>query len=123
MTDYITFEGVTKKFGTVPVVTECSLSIAQSSLVVFLGPSGCGKTTLMRMVGGLDTPTSGTIRLNGEVVAGQHVDDNGCVEIGLGHVRSPVSQALRISASYSATSAFAAARVASAVSWSPRIFP
>lgn len=70
MTDYITFEGVTKKFGPVPVVTECSLSIAQSSLVVFLGPSGCGKTTLMRMVGGLDTPTSGTIRLNGEVVAG-----------------------------------------------------
>ena len=70
MTNYITFEGVTKKFGTVPVVTECSLSIAQSSLVVFLGPSGCGKTTLMRMVGGLDTPTSGTIRLNGEVVAG-----------------------------------------------------
>ena len=70
MTDYIRFEGVTKKFGPVPVVTECSLSIVQSSLVVFLGPSGCGKTTLMRMVGGLDTPTSGTIRLNGEVVAG-----------------------------------------------------
>jgi NitT/TauT family transport system ATP-binding protein len=70
MKDYITFEHVTKKFGAVLVVTECSLSIAQRSLVVFLGPSGCGKTTLMRMVGGLDTPTSGTIRLNGEVVAG-----------------------------------------------------
>ena len=46
------------------------LAIARNSLVVFLGPSGCGKTTLMRMVGGLDMPTSGVIRLDGEPVAG-----------------------------------------------------
>lgn len=69
-TNYLTFERVTKTFGIVPVVSESSLSIAQNSLVVFLGPSGCGKTTLMRMAGGLDTPTSGTICLDGEVVAG-----------------------------------------------------
>ena len=68
--DYLTFERVTKTFGTVPVVSDTSLSIARNSLAVFLGPSGCGKTTLMRMAGGLDTPTSGTIRLDGEAVSG-----------------------------------------------------
>ena len=65
---YLSFEHVTKTFGTVPVVSETSLSIERNSLVVFLGPSGCGKTTLMRMAGGLDTPTTGTIRLEGEAV-------------------------------------------------------
>ena len=68
--DYLTFDKVTKAFGPVPVVSESTLSIARNSLVVFLGPSGCGKTTLMRMAGGLDTPTSGTIGLDGEAVAG-----------------------------------------------------
>jgi NitT/TauT family transport system ATP-binding protein len=70
MSDYLTFDRVTKMFGQVPVVSESSFSISRSSLVVFLGPSGCGKTTLMRMVGGLDRPTTGTIRLNGEAIAG-----------------------------------------------------
>ena len=65
---YIGFENVTKSFGTVPVVSATNLSITRYSFVVFLGPSGCGKTTLMRMVGGLDSPSSGTIRLDGEVV-------------------------------------------------------
>ncbi len=68
--DYLTFERVTKQFGTVPVVAQTSLGISQNSLVVFLGPSGCGKTTLMRMVGGLDLPSTGTIRLNGEAISG-----------------------------------------------------
>ena len=68
--DYLTFHRITKTFGSVPVVSDTVLAIARNSLVVFLGPSGCGKTTLMRMVGGLDSPTSGTIRLEGEPVAG-----------------------------------------------------
>lgn len=71
MTDnYLTFDRVTKNFGMFPVVLDTSLAIARNSLVVFLGPSGCGKTTLMRMVGGLDTPTSGTIRLEGLAIHG-----------------------------------------------------
>ena len=65
---YLQFDRVTKSFGPVPVVSEASLAIDRNSLVVFLGPSGCGKTTLMRMAGGLDTPSSGTIRLDGEAV-------------------------------------------------------
>jgi len=67
-TAYIRFEDVTKSFGTVPVVSATNLSIARNSFVVFLGPSGCGKTTLMRMVGGLDSPSAGTIRLDGEII-------------------------------------------------------
>ena len=65
---YLSFEKVTKRFGEVPVVSETSFGIARNSFIVFLGPSGCGKTTLMRMVGGLDVPSSGSIRLAGEVI-------------------------------------------------------
>ena len=63
---YLSFEGVTKSFNDLPVVAPSfDLEIGRGEFVVFLGPSGCGKTTLMRMVGGLETPTGGTIRLDG----------------------------------------------------------
>jgi NitT/TauT family transport system ATP-binding protein len=65
---FLSFEQVSKRFGTVPVVSGTDLGISRNSFVVFLGPSGCGKTTLMRMVGGLDTPSSGVIRLDGQIV-------------------------------------------------------
>lgn len=65
---FLSFDKVTKRFGAVPVVSPTDLAIGRNSFVVFLGPSGCGKTTLMRMVGGLDTPSSGVIRLDGEIV-------------------------------------------------------
>ena len=57
---YLAFDRVTKSFGTVAGrLGDRPLPSQRNSFVVFLGPSGCGKTTLMRMVGGLDTPTSG----------------------------------------------------------------
>lgn len=66
---YLTFEAVSKRFPgngeQAEVVAPFDLSVSKGEIVVFLGPSGCGKTTLMRMVGGLETPTSGTIRLDG----------------------------------------------------------
>jgi ABC-type nitrate/sulfonate/bicarbonate transport system ATPase subunit len=69
---YLAFDAVTKVFdtqaGPVPVVEPFSLDIAKGEIIVFLGPSGCGKTTLMRMVGGLETPTSGAIRLGGDML-------------------------------------------------------
>ena len=68
--DYLEFDRVTKSFGDVPVVQETSLTIEPNSLVVFLGPSGCGKTTMMRMIGGLDMPSSGVIRIEGVPIAG-----------------------------------------------------
>jgi ABC-type nitrate/sulfonate/bicarbonate transport system ATPase subunit len=54
----------------VPVVEPLSLTIAEGEFVVFVGPSGCGKTTVMRMVGGLETPTAGEARLDGRRVEG-----------------------------------------------------
>ncbi|MGQ9371291.1 ABC transporter ATP-binding protein [Azospirillum sp. ST 5-10] len=68
---YLAFDGVTKRFGALDVVAQpFDLAIARNQFVVFLGPSGCGKTTLMRMIGGLDTPSTGEIRLEGEPLGG-----------------------------------------------------
>jgi NitT/TauT family transport system ATP-binding protein len=69
MAAHLAFDRVTKRFGPIEVVSvPFSLGVRQNEFVVFLGPSGCGKTTLMRMVGGLDEPTSGVIRLEGKPV-------------------------------------------------------
>jgi NitT/TauT family transport system ATP-binding protein len=66
---YLAFERIAKSFGALPVVAPTfDLAVEAGELVVFLGPSGCGKTTLMRMVGGLETPSSGEIRLSGEPI-------------------------------------------------------
>jgi NitT/TauT family transport system ATP-binding protein len=72
---FIALDRVTKVFGDesgggIPVVEPLTLSIARGEFVVFVGPSGCGKTTVMRMIGGLETPTSGTIALSGNPVTG-----------------------------------------------------
>jgi iron(III) transport system ATP-binding protein len=53
---------------TVHAVKEVNIEIAQGEYVVIVGPSGCGKSTLIRCVAGLETPTSGTIRLQGKTV-------------------------------------------------------
>ena len=45
-----------------------SLRIEDGELVALVGPSGSGKTTLLRLIAGLETPTSGTIRIGGRVV-------------------------------------------------------
>jgi NitT/TauT family transport system ATP-binding protein len=72
---FIAFRELAKTFADtrgrpVPVVEPLSLDIAEGEFVVFLGPSGCGKTTVMRMVGGLETPSSGEIVLNGLRIEG-----------------------------------------------------
>lgn len=66
--NYLHFDNVSKAFGPVDVVSPTNLSIDRNQFIVFLGPSGCGKTTLMRMVGGLDTPSAGCVRLESDVV-------------------------------------------------------
>ncbi len=66
---YLQFASVTKKFGELAVVEQpFNLIIPRGQFVAFLGPSGCGKTTLMRMAGGLDTPSTGNILLEGAPV-------------------------------------------------------
>ena len=57
----IRLENITKKFGDFTAVDNINFTIPKSSVTVLLGPSGCGKTTLMRMIAGLETPTSGKI--------------------------------------------------------------
>ena len=66
----LTVSGVTKAYGSTPVLTGVDLHVPARSLTAVLGPSGCGKTTLLRLVAGFDDPDSGTITLGSEVVAG-----------------------------------------------------
>jgi len=59
-------ERLSKRFGAFTAVDKVGLSVAKGSFVCLLGPSGCGKTTLLRMVAGLEEPSEGHIRLEGE---------------------------------------------------------
>src|SRR5689334_18052371 len=54
----------------VRALAHTSLDIARGELLCLIGPSGCGKSTLLNMVGGLLTPTSGTIEVGGRAVRG-----------------------------------------------------
>ena len=54
---------LTKAFGKVVAVDQINLTIADGEFFALLGPSGCGKTTTLRMIAGLELPTSGTIRI------------------------------------------------------------
>jgi NitT/TauT family transport system ATP-binding protein len=57
--------GVTKAFGSVDALSPVDLQIGAGEVVTILGPSGSGKTTLLRIVGGLDEPTAGVVRIGG----------------------------------------------------------
>ncbi len=58
----------TKKSENLSVLENINLTIDDGELVCLLGPSGCGKTTLLRLIAGLDKPTSGEIIANGDLV-------------------------------------------------------
>ena len=64
----IQLRGVTKRWGSFVGVDNFDLTIADREFLVLLGPSGCGKTTTMRMIAGLEDPTSGEITIDGKVV-------------------------------------------------------
>jgi len=68
---YLQIDDVVKDFGGGAVaVNHVSVSIAKGEIFALLGSSGCGKTTLLRMLAGFETPTSGRIILNGQDLAG-----------------------------------------------------
>ena len=64
----VSLDRITKRWGQVVGVDELNLTIADREFLVLLGPSGCGKTTTMRMIAGLEDPTSGAIRIGGRDV-------------------------------------------------------
>lgn len=62
----IKIEGITKIYDKNTALNNINLQIEKGEFVCLLGPSGCGKTTLLRLIAGLDTPTSGSIYINGK---------------------------------------------------------
>jgi spermidine/putrescine transport system ATP-binding protein len=62
----LTLNAVVRTFGALAAVDGVDLAIGEGEFFTIVGPSGCGKTTLLRMLAGLDTPTSGDILLRGE---------------------------------------------------------
>jgi len=64
----VELKNVTKRFGNVTAVDDLDLTVSDKEFMCILGPSGCGKTTTLRMIAGLETPTSGLIYIGDEVV-------------------------------------------------------
>ncbi len=67
----VRLDHVIKRFDEVNAVDDISLEIERGSFFALLGPSGCGKTTTLRMIGGFEEPTAGTIYLGEEPVTGK----------------------------------------------------
>ena len=68
----LTISGVSRFFesgtGTVEALRDINLDVFDKEFMCFIGPSGCGKTTLLRIIAGLDQPTSGEVLLDGKVI-------------------------------------------------------
>jgi len=73
----IAIDKVRKDFGSVTALQEVSLNVADGEFVALLGASGCGKTTLLRIIAGLETATSGDIRIGERNVLGLRPAERG----------------------------------------------
>ncbi len=71
----VTLNKLGKRFGALVALEALDLAIEDGEFLVLLGPSGCGKTTTMRMIAGLEEPTSGDILIDGTRVNGIHARD------------------------------------------------
>jgi multiple sugar transport system ATP-binding protein len=64
----VVLENVSKSFGSVQAVKDFNLTVEDKEFAILVGPSGCGKSTALRMVAGLEEPTTGTISIGDRVV-------------------------------------------------------
>jgi len=72
---------VVKSFDRTTILHGIDLDVKDGEFVVFVGPSGCGKSTLLRVIAGLESPTSGDIRINGENVNAVSAAHRGCAMV------------------------------------------
>jgi len=67
-------DGLTKTFGGVHAVRECTFSVAEGQVIGLIGPNGAGKSTVVDLVSGFGQPDSGSIRFAGDQLAGKRPD-------------------------------------------------
>ena len=70
----LTIEHLVKRFDSVTVLNDISLSVHEGEVIVIVGPSGCGKSTLLRCINALEEIQGGEIRLRGETVSKKSKD-------------------------------------------------
>src|SRR6056297_1561325 len=85
----VSLQQITKAFGEVEVIPGLDLDIADKEFVTLLGPSGCGKTTTLRMIAGLELPTSGQVFIGGRDVTNLPATDRDVAMVFQSYVLFP----------------------------------
>lgn len=73
--NFLELKGLSKRFGNHIVLDQLDLSVSEGEFLVLVGPSGCGKSTVLRMIAGLDDPSGGDVRIDGQSVLGKEPKD------------------------------------------------
>lgn len=71
-TSFLEIDGIRKKFGSLEVLQDVNIDVAEGGFLVLVGPSGCGKSTLLNLIAGFEQATAGDIRLGGRSIMDLH---------------------------------------------------